>query len=221
MNKSIKKKSIKNTTFTFISLQSEDIINYKSVLNQYDNFDFVCSNIEDEMNTGKYDVVVSPANSFGDMGGGIDYYYRKYFGNELQVNVKNIIKDKYHGELIVGNAFMIRLPRKKNPLYFIVAPTMREPSNVSGTINAYLAFKAILECLEKTNKYPKNILIPCLAIGVGQMPAKRSAWQIKMAYDAFHGIKYENSDIVSIYDIYDYDGWVGIRYNNIFMKKIK
>jgi O-acetyl-ADP-ribose deacetylase (regulator of RNase III) len=72
------------------------------------------------------DAVVSPANSFGFMDGGVDAAYLRYFGPELQVQVKSRITERHHGELPVGAADIVETGDHQIP-YLIVAPTMRVP----------------------------------------------------------------------------------------------
>ncbi len=50
------------------------------------------------------DAVISPANSFGFMDGGIDLIYSHYFGWQVQEHLQKLIKTKHHGELLVGAA---------------------------------------------------------------------------------------------------------------------
>lgn len=227
---------LKKVNFVFISLHDDVIADYRKVLEstQLSNFSFICTDITAEMATGDYDAVVSPANSFGFMGGGVDAYYIKYFGEQLQAAVQDTIRMRYHGELPIGRSLTIKMGDKRKPQYFIVAPTMREPENVAATINAYYSFKAILEAIEKNNEIEsekadprpiKKVLVPCLATGVGCMPAVRSAWQVKMAYDAFNGISYigknaSGETLRSITDLLgpDNGNWLGVKMNSRFMK---
>ena len=53
------------------------------------------------------DAVVSPANSFGFMDGGMDAVYRRYFGAEIQERVQQVIRERPHGELVVGSADVV------------------------------------------------------------------------------------------------------------------
>jgi O-acetyl-ADP-ribose deacetylase (regulator of RNase III) len=90
--------------------------------------------------------VVSPANSFGFMDGGIDWRYSERFGWQLMERLQQVIKgEDYFGELLVGQAIILETndEMKKIP-YLISAPTMRVPLDVSNSPNAYLAFKATL-----------------------------------------------------------------------------
>ncbi len=53
------------------------------------------------------DAVVSPANSFGFMDGGIDDLYMEYFGSDIQLGVRRQIYDHHGGELLVGAADIV------------------------------------------------------------------------------------------------------------------
>ena len=56
----------------------------------------------------KADAVVSPANSFGFMDGGIDGAYTWYFGPELQANLQAFIKNEVRAkEVLIGEALVI------------------------------------------------------------------------------------------------------------------
>src|SRR5882724_11922594 len=47
------------------------------------------------------DAIVSPANSFGFMDGGIDLAYSHYFGWDLQERLKEVLAKEHDGELPV------------------------------------------------------------------------------------------------------------------------
>src|SRR5437667_6826723 len=81
--------------------------------------------------------IVSPANSFGYMDGGIDLIYLNRFGYELQNRLQAHLRDEHDGELPVGQATIVETFDPKMP-YLVSAPTMRIPMNVSDSINAYL-----------------------------------------------------------------------------------
>src|SRR5437899_8599447 len=53
------------------------------------------------------DAVVSPANSFGFMDGGIDHRYSHHFGWEVQDRLQELIRTRHHGELLVGAAEIV------------------------------------------------------------------------------------------------------------------
>uniref|UniRef100_A0A0B7AR58 Macro domain-containing protein n=1 Tax=Arion vulgaris TaxID=1028688 RepID=A0A0B7AR58_9EUPU len=150
------------------------------------------------------DALVSPANSFGFMDGGIDYVYTKHFGVQMQNRLQKVIQNKHNGELLVGNAVVIpsygpegRDKSAKDwskyndgvPIkYLISAPTMRIPLNVANTPNAYLAFRAVLLAVRKHNSKPnvepiRSVLVPGLGTAVGRMPKNRCAFQMLQAYE--------------------------------------
>lgn len=130
--------------------------------------------------------LISPANSFGFMGGGLDYYINKFFDFKIQKKVQAVIKEKYNGFLPVGHAILIKTGNEKFP-FLISAPTMEVPLNVSSTINAYLAMRAILTAIINYNKQEKTAIksavIPGLAGATGRMPFDRIAFQMLKAYE--------------------------------------
>jgi O-acetyl-ADP-ribose deacetylase (regulator of RNase III) len=91
-----------------------------------------------------------------------------------------------HGELPVGTATIIAMGTRRFP-FLIVSPTMRVPSRVSGTINAYLSMRAALVAMLDHNKGGivriSSVAVPGLCTGVGGMPADEAALQMRAAYD--------------------------------------
>lgn len=136
------------------------------------------------------DAIASPANSFGFMDGGIDLVYSRFFGWELESRLKKLIAEQYYGELPVGQAIIIPTEHEKTPL-LISAPTMRVPSDITGTVNVYLAFRAVLIAVLEHNKISKHkiksILVPGLGTGIGNVPPEQAAYQMRQAYDAILG----------------------------------
>jgi O-acetyl-ADP-ribose deacetylase (regulator of RNase III) len=136
------------------------------------------------------DAVVSPANSFGDMTGGIDRLYRRRFGDDIQTRLQAILRAEYGGELLVGQAVLVETGAADIP-WMISAPTMRVPLDVSKTVNAYLAFRAVLRLVSETNgRRPgaiRSVLCPGLGTGTGEMPASVCAKQMRAAYDEVVG----------------------------------
>jgi O-acetyl-ADP-ribose deacetylase (regulator of RNase III) len=155
---------------------------WSSVFNGYSDIEISCGDIFDL----KADAIVSPANSFGFMDGGIDLAYTRYFGQSLQNNLQKVIREEYYGELPVGNAVIIKTGNA-NIKYLISAPTMRIPQDISKTVNAYLAFRAALIEVKKFNEKNCNeinsILCPGLGTLTGNMPPRVCAVQMKKAYD--------------------------------------
>lgn len=143
----------------------------------------------------KADAIVSPANSFGDMGGGIDLIYRDKFGMDVQKFAKRIINARYYGELPVGDAISVVM-KKQNYKYLIMAPTMRLPMKIDNTLNPYFAFRAAL--LEARKLDVKSLVSPGLGTLTGDACPEMAARQMFVAYlNIFMGI--ELTDLEQIF----------------------
>lgn len=129
------------------------------------------------------DCIVSPANSFGFMDGGLDYYISEYLGWDIQEKLQKKIAKNYNGELLVGQAEIIETKHKDIP-FCLCAPTMRVPLIIKDTVNVYLAMKAILTTV-KDHPQIKTISIPGLGTGVGQINLNVCAKQMRKAYEDF------------------------------------
>jgi O-acetyl-ADP-ribose deacetylase (regulator of RNase III) len=154
-----------------------------TVFDGYPDIEISCGDIFDL----KADAIISPANSFGFMDGGIDFAYSRYFGWDLQKRLQKLIRDEYYGELPVGNAVILET-KNEEIRYLISAPTMRVPQDISGTLNAYLAFRAVLIEIKKFNERNgneiKSVLCPGLGTLTGALPPMACAVQMKKAYDS-------------------------------------
>lgn len=136
------------------------------------------------------DAIVSPANSFGFMDGGIDALYTYQFGTGVQEQLQAVIEAEFGGELPVGEAVIVPTGNADIP-WCISAPTMRVPREVAATTNAYLAFRAALRAVLAHNtrggRRIRTILCPGLATAVGRMPVARCARQMRVAWDRVLG----------------------------------
>ena len=138
--------------------------------------------LQADITTLKTDAIVSPANSFGFMDGGIDYAISVRLGWDLQIKLQQVIQDLPEGELLVGNALIVETGDQTIP-FLISAPTMRVPTNfnIATSINAYLAMKATLVKV-KSNSAITKVAIPGFCTGTGGMNKKIAAKQMFMAY---------------------------------------
>lgn len=131
------------------------------------------------------DAIVSPANSFGFMDGGIDLAYSHHFGWELEERLKSTIRDAHAGELPIGDAVVISTEHTGIP-FLVSAPTMRIPAVIANTVNVYLAFRAALLSVQAHNRRNRkriaSVLCPALGAGIGGMPPPRVARQMHAAY---------------------------------------
>ena len=138
--------------------------------------------LEGDLTNVTCDAIVSPANSFGFMDGGVDYTISMRLGWELQFELQKKIKELPEMELLVGRAMTIETGDELIP-YLISAPTMRVPMNfnIATSINAYLAMKATLIA---SRNHPKieYVAIPGFCTGVGKMQPQIAAGQMYKAY---------------------------------------
>jgi O-acetyl-ADP-ribose deacetylase (regulator of RNase III) len=140
--------------------------------------------VEGDILEGRCDAVISPANSFGFMDGGIDLAYRRYFGMDLQSRVQAKIRSEFRGELPVGQATVVPTGNETVP-YLVAAPTMRVPDRIGDTVNVYLAFRAALLAVLAHNDGSTTInsmRVPALGTGIGAMTLARAARQMHAAY---------------------------------------
>ena len=134
------------------------------------------------------DAVVSPANSFGFMDGGLDQYIMDTLSNQIEARVQAVVTKDFHGEVPVGNAFIV--PTQREPWRFlVVAPTMRVPESCANTLNAYLAFRATLLSITKHNasapveEQIRSVAVPGLGTGIGGMEPRKCAAQMRIAWN--------------------------------------
>lgn len=128
------------------------------------------------------DAVVSPANSFGFMDGGIDLYLSERFGWDLQDRLQAQIQSSEEGELLVGKSLVVPTNDPKVP-YLVSSPTMRVPMNfnIHTSVNAYLAMKSTLITCLKDDRI-STVAIPGMCTGCGKMSFRVAAKQMFMAY---------------------------------------
>ena len=135
-----------------------------------------------------YDCLVSPANSFGMMDGGMDAAITAFFGLQLMERVQQRILDDYLGEQSVGTSFIIATG---NPQYPFLAhtPTMRVPMQIIGTDIPYMAMWAMLLAVRQYNRTAIDRIVkiacPGLGTGIGRFPPTEAARQMALAYDHF------------------------------------
>lgn len=147
----------------------------------------ICSSFE-HIN---FDCIVSPANSFGLMDGGMDAAITRYFGKQMMNRVQSHIISKYAGEQPIGTCEIVRAtPDNVNPIKYVAhAPTMIVPLHIANTTNVYMAMKSILLSVQEhnnTNETKINNLLCCgLGTGVGHVPYDKAAYDMAKAYRNF------------------------------------
>ncbi|PXY31817.1 macro domain-containing protein [Prauserella muralis] len=135
--------------------------------------------------------VVSPANSFGWMRGGIDAIYARAFPG-VEQQVRSAVLAYHGGEVPIGEAVVVPTGERE-PEWLISAPTMREPGErlPADTVHPYLAAKAVFQLwrddrLEhgiEVRSVVETIAMPGLGTGVGGVPPEVCARQVAAAWD--------------------------------------
>lgn len=140
------------------------------------------------------DAVVSPANSFGFMDGGVDMLYSQHFGWKVQERLQSLIVSRHHGELLVGTAEIVETDSPQIP-YLIAAPTMRVPMILRDSVNPYLAARAALLLIkhgafargglrgEPVASFVDSVAFPGLGTGVGRVGPNTCARQVRAAIE--------------------------------------
>ncbi|WP_413175074.1 macro domain-containing protein [Anabaena azotica] len=136
----------------------------------------------------EFDCMVSAANSFGLMDGGVDLGIINFFGQELMHRVQQRILSEYLGEQPVGTSMIVETNHPQHP-FIAHTPTMRIPMKIASTDNVYLAMWAMLLAVRKHNqnseKLIKIVVCPGLGTGTGKVPYFEAARQMSLAYKNF------------------------------------
>ena len=137
--------------------------------------------------------IVSPANSFGLINGGIDFAISKNLGWHIEKRLQKVIKEKHFGELLVGQAEIIPTDHTDFP-YLISAPT-----TIHRSPNVYLSMKAILTLLnyrkfetgEPIKDKIKTVALSGLGTGVGQVAPLLCARSMRIAWEKIMNEKFK------------------------------
>ncbi|MCI0998964.1 macro domain-containing protein [Ochrobactrum sp. C6C9] len=122
------------------------------------------------------DAIVSPANSFGFMDGGIDLAYSEHFGWGVQEEVQSLIQREFDGELLIGQALSVKTGAPDFPT-LISAPTMRIAMIIPDPNHIRMATKAAIK--EALRIGAKSVAIPGMGAGCGQVRPEWVACMMK------------------------------------------
>lgn len=136
-------------------------------------------------NLPEFDCMVSAANSFGLMDGGVDLSIIGYFGIGVLDRVQERIIAEYLGEQPVGTSFIVETGHPNHP-FVAHTPTMRVPMPITRTDNVYLAMWAMLVAINKHNQKEERkinvIACPGLGTATGRVSPDEAARQMALAY---------------------------------------
>lgn len=108
--------------------------------------------------------VVSPANSYGYMRGGVDLAYTRHFGPGVEAELQAIIARLPEGFLPVGEALAVATGNAAIP-YLVSVPTMKTPMRLSGPEPVFAASKAAVRCALKQGY--DSLAFPGMGTGTG------------------------------------------------------
>ena len=158
----------------------------------------------------KFDLIVSPANSYGILDGGFDDAISRAFSPTkeyyaLTHHVQLQLYDQYRGFLPPGNCHLVKLPaewREQKLLkygdgtgwgakYIAICPTMRMPSSAKWDKEVvYECIWSLLCAVDRHNRGAGNekiesLLMSPLATGVGDVSSEKWAEQVVLAMKHF------------------------------------
>ncbi len=134
--------------------------------------------------------LISPANSIGNMDGGIDKIYSDAFP-DVEDRLIKYIRENHGGKLDIGEAQIVQTQNNIFP-YIIFSPTIERPGDIATRKNIFLASRAIFSEVIKYNskvQSPQNIdrlLIPGLGTYYGGLDPESSAFE---TYRGFKSIE--------------------------------
>ena len=176
-------------TIYFVDINKDIVDEFTKKFKDIPNVFVVHESVTNHKEIADFDAIISPANSYGYMRGGIDGVYSSMFP-EVEERVQRVISKQGFGEkrkyIPIGGALVTKTGSKEIP-YIISAPTMNRPGTFIGeTSNAYLAFDAALRVIKKFNstkqKKIKTIFCPAFGTGVGGISAESAVEQMFRAY---------------------------------------
>jgi O-acetyl-ADP-ribose deacetylase (regulator of RNase III) len=124
--------------------------------------------------------IVSPANGYGFMDGGIDRLYTEFFGLNPQKHLQQAIMHRPEGYLPVGTGIIVHTGHARIP-YMICTPTMLLPEPVPAH-NSFYALTAVLNIAYRHANVIKKVFCPGLGTGIGCVPPELAAKEMADAY---------------------------------------
>ncbi len=124
--------------------------------------------------------VVSPANSYGDMGGGVDLAYRLHFGRDIERRVQARIAEAFGNYLPIGEALVVETGHAAIT-HLIAAPTMFLPEPTTEQ-NVFLAMSAALKIARLHSTSIRELFCPGMGTGIGRLPPTVAAQAMARAY---------------------------------------
>ncbi|MCL2463604.1 MAG: macro domain-containing protein [Micrococcales bacterium] len=130
-----------------------------------------------------HDAIVSPANSFGIMNGGLDLAIRTELGVEVQDTTQWCIQENYCGCQPVGTTITVKILDPGRFRYLIHAPTMQFPQDIRNTLNPLHSFYAALAAAQE--QQITTLACSGMGAGTGMVPPEEASRQMHLAFNLF------------------------------------
>ena len=136
------------------------------------------------------DVLVLPGNAFGFLDRGLELAVSEKFGWDVEVALRQAAVERFHGEMLVGQAHIVPLgPPFRHLLYTCIA---RTPRPLDGSLNAFLAARGAFAALVDARRSDEGddsprVVMPGLGTGESGLLPLVSARQLRYAYEIFTG----------------------------------
>lgn len=142
------------------------------------------------------DAFLVPGNSFGFLDSGVELRVANAYGWEVQDELRERIGREYDGELLVGQAIVLRSPPRKTLVY---APLWRTPRRLEGLTSVFLAVRAGLRAVTQDADTPslESVAIPAMGLAGGELNPFISARQLRYAYEVVTGQRSQESKNLS------------------------
>ena len=190
-----------STTITFVCIDTTHMDALKQQISRYSThnmrFEYKIGRIENITDLQSYNVVISPANCYGELKGGIDMAYYKLLGREaLAERVRSYIRHYADGEIHIGDFGIVPLEKltdNTTPEYLVLCPTMAVPTRLpADSRNAYLYTRAVIKSIRKLKSTVfkdkhLSLMCPIPCVGVGGMDYRIAAKQMKIAIQSMNG----------------------------------
>ncbi|HKB37041.1 MAG TPA: macro domain-containing protein [Gemmataceae bacterium] len=168
-----------------VDINTKMIDSWRTSFEENPEVDIVLGSMLDQ----KVDAWVSPTNSRGHMGGGLDGVIKRHLGAQIEQRVQAEIGRLYNGKMPVGAATCVPVGTG-NPRFLISTPTMvggRE--DISDTLNVALACAAAFTMVQLQNdRQPgsiQTVALPGLGAANGKTPVEICADLMWTAYNLF------------------------------------
>jgi len=128
-----------------------------------------------------------PGNSFGFLDTGLELEIVESMGLEIEEEIRSRIRKEHHGELLVGQALVIRSSRGSGRA-LVYAPLWRTPRRLQGAIHTYLCLRGGLIELMRHGAGLHSLAVPALTgFERGDLDPRIMARQARYAFEIVTG----------------------------------